>query len=145
MEPSPTAEAHRLTELYLTSPATKIPGTLVSSRYGSRSSFHDLGDWVFRSGPARMKPLASTAISLGSQSVLGAAPMKMNRELTGRASSPRGVFRVRHSRWPLPDMAMTSVQVSTVILGVALIWSMRYLDMLLLSESARTSMWTSPA
>ena len=36
MDPSPTAEAQRFTELKRTSPATKIPGTLVSSRKGSR-------------------------------------------------------------------------------------------------------------
>src|SRR5215216_6178399 len=38
MLPSPTAAATRLTGAYRTSPHAKIPGTLVSSRYGSRSS-----------------------------------------------------------------------------------------------------------
>ena len=38
MLPSPTAAATRLTGLERTSPQAKMPGTLVSSRYGSRSS-----------------------------------------------------------------------------------------------------------
>ncbi len=36
IDPSPTAEATRLMEPWRTSPATKIPGTLVSSKKGSR-------------------------------------------------------------------------------------------------------------
>ena len=36
MLPSPTAAATRLTGLKRTSPQAKMPGTLVSSRYGSR-------------------------------------------------------------------------------------------------------------
>src|SRR6185295_8017868 len=38
IEPSPTALATRLIERERTSPATNTPGTLVSSRYGSRGS-----------------------------------------------------------------------------------------------------------
>src|SRR3954453_10897518 len=37
IEPSPTALATRLIERARTSPATKMPGTVVSSRYGSRA------------------------------------------------------------------------------------------------------------
>jgi hypothetical protein len=37
--PSPTLEATRLTEPCRTSPAAKIPGTLVSRKKGSRSNF----------------------------------------------------------------------------------------------------------
>ena len=40
MLPSPTPDATRLTEPWRTSPAAKMPGTLVSSRNGSRSSGH---------------------------------------------------------------------------------------------------------
>ncbi len=43
IEPSPTAEAQRLIEPCRTSPATKMPGTLVSSRNGSRSGRHPFG------------------------------------------------------------------------------------------------------
>ena len=43
IEPSPTPEATRLTEPWRTSPATKMPGTLVSSRKGSRSEVPPLG------------------------------------------------------------------------------------------------------
>ena len=38
MLPSPTAAATRFTGPQRTSPHAKIPGTLVSRRYGSRSS-----------------------------------------------------------------------------------------------------------
>ena len=38
MLPSPTPAATRLIEPWRTSPAAKMPGTLVSSRNGSRSS-----------------------------------------------------------------------------------------------------------
>src|SRR5437588_446270 len=41
--PSPTPEATRLTEPWRTSPTTKIPGTLVSSKLGSRLSVHEAG------------------------------------------------------------------------------------------------------
>ena len=37
MAPSPTLEAMRFTDRLRTSPAAKIPGTLVSSRNGSRA------------------------------------------------------------------------------------------------------------
>jgi len=40
MLPSPTAAATRFTGLNRTSPQAKMPGTLVSSRYGSRASSH---------------------------------------------------------------------------------------------------------
>ncbi len=43
MDPSPTAEATRLIEPWRTSPATNTPGTLVSSRSGSRVSRHTSG------------------------------------------------------------------------------------------------------
>ena len=86
MDPSPTAEAQRLTEPKRTSPAVKMPGTLVSRRYGSRGSFQVSLAWALRSGPARMKPLGSVAIPVGSHWVLGAAPMKMKMLVAGRFS-----------------------------------------------------------
>src|SRR5205807_6043928 len=86
--PSPTPEATRLTEPWRTSPTTKIPGTLVSSNPGSRSSVHDGG--LFpprrRSGPERMNPRSSRSIKPPSHSVRGCAPMKMYRLVAGTFS-----------------------------------------------------------
>src|SRR5215467_963108 len=52
-DPSPTPEATRFTEPWRTSPTAKMPGTLVSSRKGSRSSVQPLGRAPLhkRSGP----------------------------------------------------------------------------------------------
>src|SRR5262245_29402705 len=70
IEPSPTALATRLIERARTSPATNTPGTVVSSRYGSRDSPQPASR---ASGPARMKPRSSRATTPSSQSVRGAA------------------------------------------------------------------------
>src|ERR1039458_3432742 len=63
IEPSPTLEATRFTEPWRTSPTAKTPGTLVSSRLGSRSSVQLWGDLPsrIRDGPVRMKPCSSRA------------------------------------------------------------------------------------
>ena len=76
IDPSPTAEATRLTEPDRTSPAANTPGRLVSSRNGSRP-LAQCGDRA-RAGPVRTKPFSSLSISAGSQSVRGTAPMKLN-------------------------------------------------------------------
>src|SRR6266446_707244 len=83
--PSPTPEATRLTEPWRTSPTTKIPGTLVSSKPGSRSRVQDVGLFPFRSksGPERMKPRSSRSIVSPSHSVRGCAPMNMKRLVAG--------------------------------------------------------------
>ena len=60
--------ASSLTELKRTSPATKIPGTLVSSRKGSRSSFQAAAARAFMSWPARMKPCCRRGRSPGAAS-----------------------------------------------------------------------------
>src|SRR5581483_7353687 len=85
MDPSPTAEATRFTERARTSPATKTPGTLVSSKKGSRSSVQPFGrrPSIIKSGPERMKPFLSRSTTPASHSVRGAAPMKMNRAVAG--------------------------------------------------------------
>ena len=70
IEPSPTALATRLIERARTSPATNTPGTLVSSRNGSRVERPAGGPAT--SGPARMKPRSSRATTPSSQSVRGA-------------------------------------------------------------------------
>src|SRR5712691_6160626 len=56
--PSPTLEATRLMEPCRTSPAAKMPGTLVSRKKGSRSSGQRFGGCpsCIKSGPVRMKP-----------------------------------------------------------------------------------------
>ena len=93
MLPSPTAAATRLTGLKRTSPHAKMPGTLVSSRYGSRSSSQRPD--AAASGPVSTKPpFGSSAISGGSQSVSASAPMKMNSPPdSSRVASPVSALR----------------------------------------------------
>src|SRR5437879_6362494 len=114
MAPSPTPEATRLTEPWRTSPATKMPGTLVSRRYGSRSRAQPRGRSApsgIVSRPARTKPRASHSTTPSSQSVRGAAPMKMNSDDAGTFcfSPVRSFTRVMHSRWLSPSTATTRV------------------------------------
>ena len=52
IEPSPTAEATRLTEPCRTSPTANTPGVVVSNGKGARGS----GQYGAASGPVRMKP-----------------------------------------------------------------------------------------
>src|SRR3954451_2024351 len=75
MLPSPTAEATRLTGPNRTSPQAKMPGTLVSRRYGSRASVQRPVARI--SEPVSTEPCSSSATSGGSQSVWASAPMKM--------------------------------------------------------------------
>src|SRR4051794_21851959 len=77
MLPSPTAAATRLTGPKRTSPHAKMPGMLVSSRYGSRSSSQRPA--ARTSEPVRTYPRRSSATSGGSHAVSASAPMKMNR------------------------------------------------------------------
>src|SRR5580704_2445275 len=88
-DPSPTPEATRFTEPCRTSPTANSPGTLVSSRKGSRSRVHPLGRWPsrIRSGPVSRKPRSSRSTKVPSQSVRGKAPMKMNIALAGTRST----------------------------------------------------------
>src|SRR5216684_3523447 len=76
-DPSPTPEATRFIEPWRTSPTAKIPGTLVSSKNGSRSSPHPFGRCPsrIRSGPVKRKPRSSRSTIFASQSVLGNAGM----------------------------------------------------------------------
>ena len=108
MLPSPTADATRLTGLNLTSPQAKTPGTLDSSRYGSRLCDQRLA--FTTSSLVRTYPRASRAMSAGSLPVYASAPMKMNRR---RQSCRRTVALVpsRMSiavRWVSPCAATTS-------------------------------------
>ena len=88
MLPSPTAAATRLTGLERTSPQAKMPGTLVSSRYGSRSSCQrpDRADRL--AGAARSRARRA-AMPSGSQPVSASAPMKTNTPpLATRRTAP---------------------------------------------------------
>src|SRR3978361_810421 len=102
MGPSPHDEAQLFTEPNSTTPTTKFPGTVFSSRYGSRSYFQRFPALVFKSGPANTNPLGSRATQSGSHSVLGAAPMKAKTVVAGRVSNPVGVLTTISARWPLP-------------------------------------------
>jgi hypothetical protein len=69
IEPSPTALATRLIERWRTSPATNTPGSVVSSRKGSRSSGQRLPAAAAASGPASTKPRGSRVTRSPTQSV----------------------------------------------------------------------------
>ena len=70
--PSPTANATRLVEPLRTSPAAMTPGHVVSTVQGSRSVRGQRSERA-ASAPVRMKPLESTAMLWGIQSVWGCA------------------------------------------------------------------------
>ena len=77
MEPSPTAEVHRLIESLRTSPAAKTPGKLVSRRNGSRERCCQMSPpSTERSNaiPVRTKPRSSSSTAPSSQPVLASAP-----------------------------------------------------------------------
>src|SRR5207248_5476990 len=86
IEPSPTAVAQRFVEPDRTSPAAKMPGTLVSSRLGAPAA-----------SPVRMKPSSSRATAPPSHSVHGRAPRKKKRTENGKCTSS---VRVTPSRRP---------------------------------------------
>src|SRR6185437_14507557 len=73
IEPSPTAAAQRLVEPERTSPAAKIPGMLVSSRYEAPAA-----------SPVSRKPSACRATQSPSHSVHGLAPRNRKRNENGR-------------------------------------------------------------
>src|SRR5260370_23277611 len=85
-EPSPTADATRFTLPDLTSPTAKMPGLLVSSRSGRRTSGHP-AFWRSsgrRSVPVLTKFLSSSARHPLSQAVFGSAPVHQE-QVTDRA------------------------------------------------------------
>src|SRR4029077_15110647 len=71
--PSPTVEATLLTMLERTSPTAHTPGAVVSSSDGGRAAVHC--PVAAPSAPVSTKPRGSRAISTGSQSVEGSAPI----------------------------------------------------------------------
>src|SRR5262245_46483885 len=80
IDPSPTADATRLTLPQRTSPTANTPGSEVSSRYGERSLIHRAAarSSFVRSRPVLMKPLASSATRPFSQPVFASAPVIRN-------------------------------------------------------------------
>ena len=95
IEPSPTAEATRLTFPPRTSPTANTPGRLVSRRWGARASGHFAVDQVVavRSGPVLMNPFASSAT---------------------QPSQPRRVRHRAHHDEHVPDVAGLDAAVSVV-------------------------------
>src|SRR5436305_4180143 len=149
LEPSPAPEATRFTEPWRASPATKMPGTLVSSRNGSRSGCQLVGrlpscrSW----GPERMKPWASRSTTSASHWVWGWAPMRMKSDCARwLVTSPDAELRTSiDSRWPSPWAAATCEWYQTSMFFISPIWSTRYCDIPLLRESPRTSITTRRA
>src|SRR6266513_631719 len=93
IDPSPTAEATRLTEPERTSPAANTPGRLVSNKNGCR--FKVQCRESPSSIPVRTKCFSSFSISDGNQSVRGVAPMKLKRAAIGSVSfSPVVLFKI---------------------------------------------------
>src|SRR5215469_16894834 len=80
IDPSPTADATRLTLPHRTSPTANTPGREVSSRYGKRSRGHCAAarSSGVKSGPVLMNPLESRVIWPFSQAVLASAPVIRN-------------------------------------------------------------------
>ncbi len=114
-DPSPTADATRFTEPLRTSPAANTPGRLVSSGSGRRSRGHEASSP--RSGPVTTKPRSSLAISGGSQSVRGRAPIMRKSPSAGTVCSapvPRS-RSTRCSSRPAPPPSTTSVPRRTSI------------------------------
>jgi len=71
IDPSPTLDATRLTELARTSPTAKMPGTVVSSG--------EIGVFPSTAWPVLTNPFSSTATQPLSQFVLGTAPIIKKR------------------------------------------------------------------
>src|SRR5437016_7485864 len=93
IDPSPTAEATRLTEPERTSPAANTPGRLVSNRNGCR--FKVQCRESPSSIPVRTKCFSSFSISDGNQSVRGVAPIKLKRAAVGSVFfSPVVFFKI---------------------------------------------------
>src|SRR5580693_7404342 len=84
-EPSPTAKPTRLVEPARMSPATRIPGIVVSKGHGSRSFNGHLPE-TSASVPVTMYPSASLAIAVGSHEHPGSAPMKTKTAARGSVS-----------------------------------------------------------
>src|SRR5215203_3934457 len=138
IEPSPTADATRLTDRWRTSPAAKMPGTLVSRKKGSRSRCHPFGRRPPRTRlrPVRMKPCGSLATASITQSVCGLAPIKIKRANAGTVCvSPVVASAMMISSSLVSPLTSATVErVSIVIFSCDSICETRYWDMLLASD-----------
>src|SRR6185437_9197457 len=138
--PSPTAEATRFIEERRTSPATKTPGRLVSNGYGSRAPVHF--GWCVpcrSSEPERINPCPSRATAPSIHSVCGYAPIKTKRKFDGTTSvcPVARLAIVIVSRWAIPPTATTSQCSRSWMVGIDMICSIKYCDMLNSRCSAR--------
>src|SRR5205085_3007452 len=100
IDPSPTAAAQRLVEPERTSPAAKMPCTLVSSKLSAPAA-----------SPVRMKPSAARATASSSHSVHGCAPRKKKRNENGSCSPLLSV--TSSSRPSVPCRAAISLRSRT--------------------------------
>src|SRR5256885_653060 len=100
IDPSPTAAAHRLLEPDRTSPAAKMPGTLVSSRLSAPAA-----------SPVRTNPSSARATASSSHSVHGCAPRKKKRNENGSCSPLLSV--TSSSRPSVPCRAAISLRSRT--------------------------------
>ncbi len=89
--PSPTPDATRFTESLRTSPAAKMPGMLVSSANGRRSSVHVLEAASGQEIAARRRSLEVLAAA---NAACASALMNMNSPAAGRVCSPPAASRV---------------------------------------------------
>src|SRR4051812_22517214 len=98
MLPSPTAAATRLTGLKRTSPHAKMPGTLVSSKYGSRSSFQPPAAPLVTLSPMERNTLPVRDIPLHGSSF----PTSGFASLLGSRDADSVHLRGRHRPLPAP-------------------------------------------
>src|ERR1700682_5255153 len=112
MAPSPTAEAQRLTDPLRTSPAAKMPGRLVSRKYGGRPAARQMSPRRASAGievPVSTKPFLSSCTHPLSQRVCASAPMKRKRARVVMGVSAPASSRTRILvRRPSPSSAATS-------------------------------------
>src|SRR5262249_56184835 len=136
IEPSPTADATRLTLPHRTSPTANTPGRDVSSRYGERSRGHCAAarSSRVRSDPVFTKPFPSSVtllLGLSSQLVFASAPVIRNTCLISwLETAPVPSRHVIDSSRPLPSSATISVLVLTWIVEVSSIRLPTYPDIL---------------
>ena|SRR6516162_1168735 len=129
-EPSPTADATRLTEFARTSPTAKMPGMLVAYGLSSKPSVL----------PVRIKPLLSSRTVPDNQPVFGSAPIITNTaEISLTIRSP--VFelaQVTLLRDGSPSSATISDSVWTVMWPEFSIREIKYCDIVSEKDGRRT-------
>src|ERR1700761_2188525 len=129
-EPSPTADATRLTELDRTSPTANIPGTLVAYGVMSKPSVP----------PVSMNPFLSSLTVPKSQPVFGSAPIITKTLPMGFAvkSPDRRLDQVTPSSEDPPSSFTISESVYSVMRDELSMREMRYCDIVLARDLPRT-------